>query len=139
MKPDKRLLALTAAAALLLAGCGGKSDSAQNSSSAPSTISPSDMSDEQKPPERLIIDVSIKGGEVTPTNEQLQAKVTNPIIVRVDSDVADELHVQSTPDHTFKIEPRSGQQYQFSVDVPGQVEIELHELHKTIATVSVQP
>jgi len=134
-----RPLALAAAATLLIAGCGGNSDNAQSSSSAPSTINPSDMSNEQKPPERLIIDVTIKGGEVTPTNEQLQAKVTDPIIVRVTSDVADELHVHSTPDHTFTIEPRSGQQFQFAVDVPGQVEIELHQLQKTIATVSVQP
>jgi hypothetical protein len=131
---------LLAAGVLLIAGCGGGgSENAQSSSATPSTVSPSDMSNQQASPDRLVIDVTIKGGEVTPTSAQLETKVNSPIIVRVNSDVADELHVHSTPDHTFKLEPRAGQQFQFTVDVPGQVEIELHQLQKTIATVQVQP
>ena len=53
--------------------------------------------------------------------------------------MADELHVHSTPEHSFKIEPGRAQQFQFTADVPGQVAIELHQLQKTIATVAVQP
>jgi hypothetical protein len=30
-------------------------------------------------------------------------------------------------------------QFQFSIDVPGNVDIELHQLNKVVATVSVQP
>jgi hypothetical protein len=137
-----RLFALSAFGVLLIAGCGGGSDnSAQGSSSSsqPSAISPSDMSNQQAPPDRLLIDVTIKGGEVTPTNAQLRAKPKEPIVVRVDSDVADELHVHSTPDHKFNVEAKPGQQFQFTVDVPGNVDIELHHLDKTIATVQVQP
>jgi sporulation-control protein spo0M len=134
---------LLAAGALLIAGCGGGggSEGAQSSSGAPSasTVSPSDMQNEHAPPERLLIDVQIKGGEVTPTNQQLEAKVNQPIVVKVNSDVADELHVHSTPDHTFKIEAKPVQQFQFTVGVPGKVDIELHQLGKTIATVQVQP
>ncbi len=137
---DTRLIALLAAGLLLTAGCGGGSESVQTSSSAaPSTVGPSDMTNEQAPPDRLLVDVTIKGGQVNPTNAQLQAKVKEPIVVRVNSDVADELHVHSTPEHTFKVEARSGQQFQFTVDVPGSVDIELHQLQKTIATVQVQP
>jgi sporulation-control protein spo0M len=134
---------LLAAGALLIAGCGGGggSEGAQSSSGAPSasTVSPSDMQNEQAAPERLQIDVQIKGGEVTPTNQQLDAKVNQPIVVKVNSDVADELHVHSTPDHTFKIEAKPMQQFQFTVAVPGNVDIELHQLGKTVATVQVQP
>jgi hypothetical protein len=133
---------LLAAGALLIAGCGGgDSENAQSSSGAPSasTVSPSDMQNEQAPPDRLLIDVTIKGGEINPTNAQLEAKTNEPIVVKVNSDVADELHVHSTPAHTFKIEPGQVQQFQFAVDVPGQVDIELHQLNKTIATVQVQP
>jgi ABC-type glycerol-3-phosphate transport system substrate-binding protein len=140
---DKRLFVLLAAGAVLLAGCGGggDSESAQSSSSTPSqtTVNPSDMQNEQAAPERLQIDVQIKGTEVTPTNQQLEAKVNQPIIVKVNSDVADELHVHSTPDHTFKIEAKPAQQFQFTVGVPGKVDIELHQLGKTVATVQVQP
>ena len=136
---EKRLLALLAAGVLFIAGCGGGSESAQTSSSTPSTVSPSDMSNQQQPPDRLDIDVTIEGGEVDPTNAQLEAKTKEAIVIRVNSDVADELHVHSTPEHTFKIEPEKALQFQFAVDVPGQVEIELHQLQKTIAIVQVRP
>lgn len=97
------------------------------------------MSDEQAPPSRLVIDVTIKGGEVTPANAQFDAKAKEPIVVRVNSDVADELHVHSNPEHTFNIEAKDGpQSFQFTVDVPGNVDIELHHLGKTVATVTVQ-
>jgi hypothetical protein len=143
-----RLLALTASAttaAVLLAGCGGESgDSGESAASATSTtpsastVSPSDMTDQQQAPARLTIDVDIKGGNVTPTNAQFQAKVNQPIVIRVSSDADDELHVHSTPEHTFKVEPKTGQQYQFSVAVPGNVDVELHHLGKVIATIQVQ-
>ena len=136
---EKRLLALLAAGVLFIAGCGGGSESAQTSSSTPSTVSPSDMSNQQQPPDRLDIDVTIEGGEVDPTNAQFEAKTNEAIVIRVNSDVADELHVHSTPEHTFKIEPEKALQFQFAVDVPGQVEIELHQLQKTIAIVQVRP
>jgi hypothetical protein len=132
-----------AAGSLLIAGCGGGggSENAQSSSAAPSasTVSPWDMQDEQAPPDRLLIDVTIKGGEVNPTNAQLEAKTNEPIVVKVNSDAADELHVHSAPEHTFKIEPKPAQRFQFTVDVPGKVDIELHQLGTTIATVQVQP
>jgi sporulation-control protein spo0M len=131
-----------AAAALITAGCGGTegtgSTSGTSASPSPSTISPSDMSNEQAPPTRLEIEVTIKGGTVTPTNEQLQAAVSEQIIIRVNSDVADELHVHSNPEHTFKVEAKPAQTFQFTVEVPGQVAVELHQLKKTIATIAVQ-
>ena len=126
-------------AALLTAGCGGdeSADDTQASPSA-STVAPSDMTDDQAPPARLVVDVMIKGGNVTPTNEQLEAAVNQPIILRVDSDVADELHVHSNPEHTFKVEAKPGQSFQFTVNVPGKVDVEMHQLKKTIATIAVQ-
>ena len=130
------------ATALITAGCGGSnsSNNASNSTSAsqPSTVSPSDMSNEQAPPARLEIDVDIKGGNVTPTNQQLQAAVKEQIVVRVNSDAADQLHVHSTPEHSFNVEAKPMQIFQFTVDVPGKVDVELHKLNKTIATITVQ-
>ncbi|HYZ67321.1 MAG TPA: hypothetical protein VE666_05870 [Mycobacterium sp.] len=131
------------AAALITAGCGGSNNSNGASGSAqpsspPSTVSPSDMSNEQAPPTRLVIDVTIKGGEVTPSNQQLQAGVKEQIIIRVNSDAADELHVHSTPEHSFNVEAKPNQSFQFTADVPGKVDVELHKLNKTIATITVQ-
>ncbi len=127
------------AATLITAGCGGSNGGGNaTSSSQPSTISPSDMSNDQAPPTRLVIDVTIKGGNVTPTNEQLQAGVKEQIVIRVNSDAADELHVHSTPEHSFNVEAKPMQSFQFAVDVPGKVDVELHHLNKTIATITVQ-
>jgi hypothetical protein len=128
-----------AAAALITAGCGG-SDGGESApaSSPPSTVNPSDMANEQAPPARLVIDVTIQGGNVTPTNEQLQAALNEQIIIRVNSDAADQLHVHSTPEHTFNVEAKPAQSFQFTVDVPGKVDIELHQHKRTIATVQVQ-
>jgi hypothetical protein len=130
------------AAALITAGCGGSnnSDSASGSTSnsQPPTVSPSDMPNDQAPPSRLVVDVTIKDGKATPTNEQLQAAVKEQIVIRVNSDVADELHVHSTPEHSFNVEANPMQSFQFTVDVPGKVDVELHKLNQTIATIQVQ-
>jgi ABC-type glycerol-3-phosphate transport system substrate-binding protein len=134
-----KTLMVLAAAAVLAAGCGGSDGGGTaTSSSQPSTVSPSDMSNDQAPPSRLVIDVTIKGGNVTPSNEQLRAAANEQIIIKVSSDVDDELHVHSTPDHTFKVEPKSGQSFQFTVGVPGKVDVELHKANKIIATIAVQ-
>ena len=130
------------AAALITAGCGGSNGpdnaSGNTSSSQPSAVGPSDMSNEQAPPTRLIVDVTIKDGKVTPTNEQLKAGIKQQIIIRINSDAADELHVHSTPEHSFNVEAKPMQSFQFTVDVPGKVDVELHNLNQTIATIQVQ-
>jgi hypothetical protein len=131
--------AVALAAALLVAGCGseqGQGD-AQATQSA-TTVNPSDMQDQQAPPDRLVVDVKIQGGNVTPTNAQLKASVNEPIIFKVDSDAADELHVHSNPEHSYKIEAKPGQSFQFTVAVPGKVDVELHDRKKTVATITVQ-
>lgn len=133
-----KTFAILAVTAVLTAACGGTNNSQSASSAAPSTVNPSDMSNNQAPPSRLLIDVNIKGGEVTPTNAQLQATVKEQIVIRVNSDAEDEVHVHSNPEHTFKVEAKPMQSFQFTVDVPGKVDIELHHLNKTVATITVQ-
>lgn len=137
----RTLLTLTAAT-VLLAGCGGGSDEAQSSSSAgatPSQTAAPDFTDQQAPPTRLVVDVTIKGGQVTPTNESLQSGLNEPVVFRVMSDAKDELHVHSNPEHTFAIDAKGGaQQFQFTPSVPGKIDVELHDLGKTVATITVQ-
>jgi hypothetical protein len=115
--------AWVAALAWALVACGGGS---QNSQSQP-------------PAAGLSVDITIAKGQVTPTNAALQAKVNQPITLRVTSDATDELHVHSTPDHKFQVAAAPNQTFQFSVGVPGNVEVELHHLDRTIATIQVQP
>ncbi len=120
-----RALTAITTAVLICAGCA-------TPTKAPAT-------DSSAPPAPLTVNVTMRSGVVTPSNATLQTRVGEPIVIRVDSDVADELHVHSTPDHSFEIEPKSGQRFQFSVSVPGKVDVELHKLKKTIATISVEP
>ena len=93
----------------------------------------------QPPAAALVVDVTIAKGQVTPTNATLGAKVGQPITLRVTSDATDELHVHSSPDHKFEVAAAPNQTFQFKVDVPGNVEVELHHLDRTIVTIQVQP
>jgi len=93
----------------------------------------------QPPAAGLDVNVSIADGQVAPTNATLQAKVGQPITFHVASDAADELHVHSVPDHKFQVAAAPNQVFAFKVDVPGNVEVELHHLDRTIATIQVQP
>ncbi|OBG74651.1 MULTISPECIES: hypothetical protein [unclassified Mycobacterium] len=104
-----------------LVACGGKSSPGQPAAAG------------------LDINVTIANGQVTPTNATLQAKVNQQITLHVTSDATDELHVHSTPDHKFPVAAAPNQSFQFSVGVPGNVEVELHHLNRTIATIQVQP
>lgn len=93
----------------------------------------------QAPPGALNIEVTIAHGQVTPSNAVLQAKVKQEIILQVASDATDELHVHSVPDHKFPVAAQPNQAFRFSVEVPGNVEVELHHLDRTIATIQVEP
>mgnify|MGYP000149029888 FL=1 len=132
-----KTLAAVAVVALALAGCGNNEKSPSSSSSTKATAT-TQLSSSQAPPAHVYIDVTIAGGTATPINQQVQAKLGQPIIVRVNSDAADQLHVHSNPEHTFDIKAEKDQEFQFEVDVPGKVDVELHHLDKTLATITVQ-
>ena len=119
----------TAAMAVLscgLAGCGGSHEAESPASTSGGGGGP-------------VVDVVIASGQVTPTNATLHARVNQQITLKVSSDATDELHVHSTPDHKFQVAVAPNQTFQFSVEVPGTVEVELHHLKRTVATIQVRP
>lgn len=131
---------------VLLAGCGSTTtDSASTSPSAAPTPSAAGATQSPRahqaplPEEATIVEIAISGGTVTPTNGQTQATIGKPIVLQVTSDVADQLHVHSVPEHTFNVEPRPDQNFEFTVDVPGQVDVELHDVNRTVVTIQVRP
>ena len=125
------IVALTVLA--FVAGCGGSKTSGGSSSATQQA-----PQSQQQTPAGLVVDITISNGAVTPANAEFEAKVGQPITFRVTSDAADELHVHSVPDHEFEVAAKPNQTFQFSVDVPGQVEVELHKLDRTVATIQVQ-
>ena len=86
----------------------------------------------------LMVDVTIANGQVTPTNATLQAKVQQPITLHVTSDAADELHVHSTPDHKFQVAAAPTRRSSSPSTCPGNVDVELHHLDRTVATIQVR-
>ncbi|OZF07864.1 hypothetical protein CH300_05310 [Rhodococcus sp. 15-1154-1] len=126
------------AAVALVAGCGSSSDvtSPTAAEPVPSTDSTASVSAQ---PDTLQMVLSIDGGTVEPTNQRLDASVGQTISMSITSDVTDELHVHSVPEHTFEIEPGKDQLFTFTVDVPGQVDVELHHSDRTVATLVVRP
>jgi hypothetical protein len=123
MRMLNRVLATAVAALLMwtLVACGGSPRATQPSGAG------------------LVVDITIAKGQVTPSNAMLTAKVSEPITLRVTSDAADELHVHSVPDHKFQVAAAANQTFQFNVDVPGNVDVELHHLDRTVATIQVRP
>ena len=133
-----RAAIIGSATVALVAGCGSSSGgtSPTTAEPVPSIDSAASVSAE---PDTLQMNLSIVGDTVEPTNQRLDASVGQSISMSIPSDVADELHVHSVPEHTFEIEPGKDQLFTFTVDVPGQVDVELHHSDRTVATLVVRP
>jgi hypothetical protein len=126
------------AAVALVAGCGSSSDVTSPTAAEPVPSADSTASVSAQP-DTLQMNLSINGGTVEPTNQRLDAFVGQSISMSISSDITDELHVHSVPEHTFEIEPGKDQVFTFTVDVPGQVDVELHHSDRTVATLVVRP
>ena len=159
------LTALAAVAALTLAGCGGGGDStgsaggeqtsspsasasATESSEAPSESPSDDATDDstdapgdvETDDGAVEIEVEIEHGRVTPSGERVDVKIGEPIRFVVDSDAADELHVHSTPARTFRVKPGDDdKQFELTLNQPGVVEVELHELGDVVVSLAARP
>ncbi|MFI6169274.1 hypothetical protein ACIBCN_21015 [Nocardia sp. NPDC051052] len=122
-------LAVCIVAAVTVTACGASVDApAARTSASVSTDVPAEVT----------ISVRIAGGSVTPTNTRTEARQYQPIVIKVDSDAADELHVHSEPSQTFAVEPKAGQEFRFVVTVPGRVDVELHHAGKTVTTLLIR-
>ncbi|GAC1399524.1 MAG: hypothetical protein NVS4B6_22520 [Mycobacterium sp.] len=132
------MVTLMAALAWSVAACGAVNTSGGSSApSSQSMTSPTPSTWPQPQPGGELFDVTIAKGRVTPANATWRARAGQPITVRMNSDATDELHVHSSPDHEFEVAVAPNQAFTFSVEVPGSVAIELHHLHKTVATLHV--
>ena len=130
------------AAALLLvlvvAGCG--SDEKPSSNAAPTdpptttTAAPT-----VEAPEGVTVDIVVANGKITPEGERVEAKVGEPINLRVKSDAAEEIHVHSDPEHSYAISAGQTKTFTFTVDTPGKVSVEGHEIAVTIVELLVRP
>ena len=115
------LLVATAALGLSLTACSDDSSDSDGSSDQPVTV-----------------DITEKDGKIEPVGKVVKASTGQDITLVVTSDVKDEIHVHSDPEHEFEVTAGDEEQeFTFSVDTPGTIEVESHGLEVTILKLEV--
>ena len=120
-------------AALLVAGCGGNDTGTVSSSPNPSQKSSAEASD------GVVVDIAVKDGTVTPQGDRVDVKVGQKVTLRVTSDADDTIHVHSEPEQEFEIRAGDDVEKSFTIDTPGQIAVEAHNLDVTIVQLVVRP
>lgn len=132
----------------LLAGCGtgaedGAADEAPAASPSPSatTEPPVESTEPASPtpapePKGVVVEMSFQGDQITPNGERILAEVGEPILLRIESDRAGELHVHSTPEQEVAF-GRGSSEHELVVDQPGVVEVEEHESGRVLVQLQV--
>ncbi len=82
------------------------------------------------------IDITIKGGKVTPNGERVKAKVGSPITLKIDADEAGEIHVHSTPEQEIEFAKGTSTK-KLTIKQPGIVDVEDHALEQVIVQLQV--
>lgn len=115
------------------AGCGTAPTPSQ-----PTSTQATNESTEGTKPGPVVLDVTIIDGEVTPRGARVELKVGQPLTLTVHSDSADQLHVHTDPEQEFAVKANANQRFTFTVDQPGKVAVEVHDLDVVIAEVLVR-
>ncbi len=108
----------------------GSSDPTPSASATPSA----DTAD------RVVVDISIAGGRVTPSGEKVQVAVGQEVQLNVTSDVDDEIHAHTDSADGYALEVKAGVPATgtFRVSSPGSFEVESHDLEKIIVILNVR-
>jgi hypothetical protein len=124
-----RVVAAAFAAALLIAGCSGDTGTV-TSSPNPGTAEPSGD---------VAVDIAIRDGEVTPQADRVEMKVGQKVTLHITSDAEETIHVHSEPEQEFEIGAGDDVEKSFTIDIPGQIAVEAHDLDLTIVQLVVRP
>lgn len=129
------LLLLAIAAIAGLAACGSDDDSTE---SAPVDRSETATTNSDAPESPAVPTIVIRDGEPVGGVQELEYDAGEQIRFRVESNVADEVHV-----HGYDVEkevPAGGSAtLSFPADIEGIFEVELHESEQQIAELRVNP
>ena len=139
--PRSTLTVISIAVALVGTGCGSAAAPSMDTSVSEKASAPTSVAVAPTTPSQsgTLVTVTIAGGAVYPSNAEATAVAGQPITLKVNSDASDSIHVHSVPDYVFEVQARPDQRFEFTVDVPGRVDVELHELNRTIVTITVRP
>ena len=124
MEPMRRTSTLASAllvAALSLTACSSSSGSSSGGSSGGKATT---------------IDITIKGGKVTPSGERVQVGLGKPITLKIDADTSGEIHVHSSPEQEIPFDQGSSTK-KLTIQQPGIVDVEDHALNQVIVQLQV--
>lgn len=93
---------------------------------------PSTSSDEP-----VVIDITFEGDSVDPAGERVSVKVDQPVELVVKADSAGEIHVHSNPEQQFSYSEGTTT-LPLTINRPGLVEVESHDLEKVIVQLEVE-
>lgn len=83
------------------------------------------------------IAITFTGDSVTPNGSRVNLSVNQPVELDVTAEKPGQLHVHSSPDHTFDY--KAGETtFTFAIDRPGIVDVESHDLSEIIVQLVVQ-
>lgn len=83
------------------------------------------------------IQITERNGSIQPSGDTVQARTGQQIVLVVDSDAPDEIHVHSDPDHEFEVKAAHRQTFKLSIAEPGTYEVESHGLDVVIVKLQV--
>lgn len=121
------------AATVLLASCSG---SGPDDKPAPR---PTKTSAVEQAAESAVVKIVIGQGKVSPQGGRIEVRSGQQITLTVTSDVDEEIHVHSDPEHTFQVKAGGALTETFTIDTPGQVAVEAHHAGVTIVQLVVRP
>jgi hypothetical protein len=82
------------------------------------------------------IEITIKGGKVTPHGDRVKAKVGQPVTLNIDADTSGEIHVHSSPEQEIAFDKGTSTK-KLTIDQPGIVDVEDHALDQVIVQLEV--
>jgi hypothetical protein len=141
------VLITLAATAAGLSACGddgssegsspSASPTASSSASPTASASPSAKASASRTPSTTprpigtSIDITIKGGKVSPNGDRVKVEVGERVTLHIEADSSGELHVHSTPEQEIEFDKGTSTK-QLTITQPGIVDVEDHELEQVI-------
>ena len=121
---------------LVAAGCTSAPEPTTQASPTPANSAPASPAPAAQ---SLVIDVSLKGGQVDPSGRKIDAKIGQPIVLNVTSDTDDEIHAHTGGDG-FTLDVKANQKATgtFTLTSPGSFEVESHHLAKVIVILNAR-
>jgi len=143
MARPRQVLAGAVLICFLLAGCGsddGDGQAAATTAAATSTSSATSTSEATTSTAGFsgkLIEIKVTGDQVETAERRVTVATGEKVRIRVQSDVADEVHVHSY-DLKKDVAPGKPAVIEFTADVPGSFEVELEEAHRKLIDLLVQ-